>query len=761
MTPLERRLDSRRLVAGETLNPGAVRRAFNAYGEGRVVTYLVGKARHSNAPFGQGLHKEIVEVVRQRRQFAPDFSGLFRHYHEAEDENATRTLIAWLLALEMSGERDRETGAERVVDGLKPYLASRDAKVTMHASDLIRRCMAMIDLERPDFGGAGGPVTRARPPVAVIEDFAVAAADGGEVATGSEGDRTVAEAGSVRAARWIIARIVLPADPDRALAGLKANALNSVEVEVATPRDGWLAAVGTSANESIDATLEQGRVHQLKVLFEAPSLELVQAQPIELPAAGPSSRAVFAFQAPKPGTPIEARVTLLHNDRPLQSASLRAFAFADPATVPEGFQASLTLGVVRPGTEGLDQREPADVTIVAGRVGNDAHAAAVSGDALVRFDRDRLDASANEIRSLLRDLSDNPADYAGVEAPRSVELLRNLAHHGRELFREVGEPLIESRPGHLFERIVVLVTDHDTFIPLEFVYDLPIPSRTAGLCRNWEAALRDGRCDEAHHPQGERPGQVTVVCPIGFWALRKVIERQILDFEDDEELKGHDFAIHSEPSAAMEFLDDFTGALFAWSGRVNDGVPGQSDAVLAALNEVTNGMAQPAANWVEWTSAVSQRRPPLLVLLSHTIVEGGIQALEIGPNNAPERLRRSELERGYVRGTRELGPVVLLLGCDTASDQKKGRSFVSAFKREGAALVVGTVAPVLGRNAGPVAAGLVRELRAAMSESSTQAPVSFGQAMRRVRRKLLAEGQLTSLCLTSFGDIDWRLAPRG
>jgi hypothetical protein len=73
---------------------------------------------------------------------------------------------------------------------------------------------------------------------------------------------------------------------------------------------------------------------------------------------------------------------------------------------------------------------------------------------------------------------------------------------------------------------------------------------------------------------------------------------------------------------------------------------------------------------------------------------------------------------------------------------------------------VGTLAPVLGEHAAPVASALVRELRAiaghrngaASGEGST-----IGDAMLRVRRRLLAKGQLSALCITSFGDADWQL----
>ena len=192
---------------------------------------------------------------------------------------------------------------------------------------------------------------------------------------------------------------------------------------------------------------------------------------------------------------------------------------------------------------------------------------------------------ADRIRTALRKLADDAASFtAGLTADASVALLRQLAFQGRDLYDLVGKPLEDARPGAPLDRIQVVVTDTEAFIPVEFIYDLPAPTLDAGLCANARKALRDGRCDPANHPDGDLPGTSSVVCPIGFWALRKVVERQVVGTRDDDALKDRDFAIRAEVTAERPALDALTHAVVAWSDRVDLGVEGQSKLVVKALS---------------------------------------------------------------------------------------------------------------------------------------------------------------------------------
>jgi hypothetical protein len=61
---------------------------------------------------------------------------------------------------------------------------------------------------------------------------------------------------------------------------------------------------------------------------------------------------------------------------------------------------------------------------------------------------------------------------------------------------------------------------------------------------------------------------------------------------------------------------------------------------------------------------------------------------------------------------------------------------------------------VLGQRAAPVARAIATELAAA---SKRRRPIATGDLLLAIRRKLLAKGELTALCLTAFGDADWQV----
>lgn len=79
---------------------------------------------------------------------------------------------------------------------------------------------------------------------------------------------------------------------------------------------------------------------------------------------------------------------------------------------------------------------------------------------------------------------------------------------------------------------------------------------------------------------------------------------------------------------------------------------------------------------------------------------------------------------------------------------------VREFQKLKTAIVLGTLAQILGRHAAPLARELVTQLLAV-----NDAEADFGTLMRRVRRRMLARGYLLALCLVALGDAEWRLTP--
>jgi hypothetical protein len=96
---------------------------------------------------------------------------------------------------------------------------------------------------------------------------------------------------------------------------------------------------------------------------------------------------------------------------------------------------------------------------------------------------------------------------------------------------------------------------------------------------------------------------------------------------------------------------------------------------------------------------------------------------------------------------------VLLFGCTTSSPEIGYLGFVPAFLGKHAAVVVGTVAKVLGRQTGPVAQQFLREAVAGQGKD-----VPLGEVMRRTRGSMLLAGNVMGLTLTAYGNSDWLLA---
>lgn len=574
--------------------------------------------------------------------------------------------------------------------------------------------------------------------------------------------------------RWILARVFDLSGrgrPTRPTPAYRANAEHEVEVMIGAAQADFMVARGPSATDSIDSMLPAGRTHELTVAFLIPALGVQQMGKLTLPPTGPTPRsATFRFTAGPAGTPIEALINLIHRGRILQTAILSGRAVADPARVPADAALALRLQIVVPGLGDLERREPFDATMVVTRRADGGAAATAVPDAApgqtpsVVFDQPQLDAAVQGIRDTLRGFVDDPAAFKGrLDSPASVALLRGLANAGVVLHRAIGRQIVAGLPGRDLTRLQIVQIDPTAFIPVEFVYDLPAPANDAGLCKNWRKALDGARCEPEHHPVDDVLGDLEVVCPSGFWSISKVIERQVVKEVAASDLKGGRFAIRAEPSTERPRLTAPSAALFAWSEILDRIVPDTSVKLLKLLNGATGNHAVSVKTWRDWAVAISQRRPPLLVLLSHT-TDDAPAALEIGPEpgDRPERAERRALGQvndKLVKGDPQDTPVLFLLGCDTAIADRALYSFVAGFRDAGAAVVVGTITPVHGELAAAVVGRLVQALVAAAKQKT--AAVRFGELMRDGRRQLLADGHLTALCAASFGDADWLVGGKG
>lgn len=509
--------------------------------------------------------------------------------------------------------------------------------------------------------------------------------------------------------------------------------------------------------------LPDDRPIELRVAFaELDGERRTRTATIVLPPTGAARPHRFFFQPTAPGM-FRARIILSYKNRILQTAVLTA-----PVNAPSRAAASAatrgatsrrivlrTEAVVRPGLAELRHRRPFGVALVhnhddAGTPGGTA----LAGGRAVPLQLGDIGPTVDTIRSLLSDAAQDPASYGPtLDADATVALLFKLAHQG-VLLRDdlLGRPAIADLVAGA-ERIQILSASANDILPLEFAYDFPTPARPPKLCPNARQALLDGHCDgRDHHEDAE--GHIDVVCPAGFWAITRVIERHVADpdaLARDGGGAPHELA--SEPMRDRDRLTGLTGAVFAASARVDSLVPGSSTLVETTLAEMTGGRSTRVRTWGDWVKTVGEARPSLLVLLAHNVRDDltATSSLEI---ETDERRDASDITSRFIAPDSEPGtpPLVFLLGCDTAKADMQYQTFVSRFRQVGAAIVVGTISTVAGSHAAGVAASLSRAVKRP-DEVKWQ---TFGDLLRDVRRSLLADGEVMALSLTAYGDADWQ-----
>jgi hypothetical protein len=527
-----------------------------------------------------------------------------------------------------------------------------------------------------------------------------------------------------------------------------------LKVRVGEPSAGW--AQGDAPAPLADLERDQRR-HRLRVIFDPLDGKTEpQTRRIDLPPTGDSSTCQFEVVSLTDGT-LQGRLILAFRSRVLQTARVRA--------TTKGAEIEIET-VVRPGLAGLSTRRAFDIALVHNHLaGGGTHVTAFAG----RWTTARavnLDTSIDAIRAFLSAAARRARVHSGLSSRPTVELLVNLARQGFRLRTLI---IPEDDPDGLGDprrtrRVQVVSARAEAFFPVEIFYDfLPPKPVGATLCRNAAKALETGQCDtETFHGEPALNGTIGVVCPAGFWSMNRVIERYASPSQVIPNLEGHDFGVRSEPVGLRNVLGDLSHALFAWSNLVTSA---DAQTVLAALSSLPNGTPKIAATWNKWLELIKASGPGLLVLLSHTDVIPAMRdsALVIAEK---DQCFATTFGRQFVRDAARPdatpddrpGPVVFLLGCDTIHAWSQYQSFVTLFRENHAALVIGTVGSVAARHAPSVAVKLIEQLAARTSPGAAAPAETIGDILLTARQQLLKTGEVMALALSSYGDADWRLS---
>lgn len=551
-------------------------------------------------------------------------------------------------------------------------------------------------------------------------------------------------------ARWVQVELRALNDPEPLLLRLwRSDAAHTCDVWIGSEAEGVRAP---TIFPEADLPAASGG-HELTVVFaELGGRRTTSTATIRLPHKGRSDKARFYFWPH--GNMFRARIIVLFRNRVLQTALLEA-SVGDSALDGPSEIRLITEAAVRPNLEDLEKRRSFGVALVLNHDEVGRGGTAVRGGRAVPLDLGNVQPAIDKIVDRLSRIAYEQEKFRdGLDSAETVKLLYRLALQGVLLHDDLmnRQRLVEVLGDT--DRIQVLATDPNQVLPLEFVYEFPAPS-SPKLCPNAKAALLKGECDPRHHHVANN-GLADVVCPAGFWGMQRIIERHLAD---PEGLAGKGpYQIASEPTTGRDSLSGLQGALFAASHLVEKSREGATLDVENVLASATSDRSKRARTWDEWVDVVRADVPSLLVLLAHSSrdAEADQAALQI---EEAEMCLEAHINQAFVRGGDAPPPLVFLLGCDTAVVSYEYQTFVTRFRNAGAALVVGTLATIAGRHAADLAMGLVTALESA--GTGARSWTAFGDLLRDVRRRLLADGHVMALCLTAYGDADWKFPTQG
>lgn len=516
----------------------------------------------------------------------------------------------------------------------------------------------------------------------------------------------------------------------------RAEAVHAVDVFIAPPTSNAIPASQRFPDEALS---ERDKEHQLLVVFTDLALRTeAQSGFIALPPTGPSSTYRFTLQTGPAGTPVRARLAVLHRQRVLQTAVLRGAVMTAPDETSADNRITLDVEtMVHARIDDLDSRRPFDAALVINHTDeSEDRLTFVTPERVVIKPSGNSRGRAQAIRATLENSVTQGVTISTMRDQHVEELLFDLAHQGTELYKFLnrigtGPALKEAN------RIQIVEVQTETYFPLEFVYERWAPDDGAPICPGAEDSLPTGKC-AASCPKPGSDRETTVICPLAFWGLSKEIERQVAMQATDD------------GATTQLRLGRLESATLAASNRVDAAAAGMIASVEQAISAALDKPVGRRRTWTEWRSAIISERPDLLVLLPHTVQASGVGALDID-DVLP--LRVSQIRPPYVAVSGQERPIVLLLGCETAVADVPFQEFPASFLEAGAPMVVGTLTKILGRHAAPVAIELVTKL----VKRSNGPPSTFGQLMLDLRRELLAAGIPTALVVTAYGNTDWVL----
>lgn len=540
--------------------------------------------------------------------------------------------------------------------------------------------------------------------------------------------------------RWVQASL-FGGEGGRRTARVTPNATYALEVSISPQKTAALIAPGALDESSLPPS-QAG--HSLKIAFtplwrtDGKQVHAAQMQRVHLPAGGDSDKATFYFRTPEDARRVRARIVVLSDNRVLQTLMLAPGGTA----TSESARLDLTLESIVSadfGDQSVAPRFDASIVINDDNEGT-LGLTVIAGEQVEFFEPAQVGEIVKNINKSLGALNTGSASAGGamgLDDPELQQLLHSLAVNGRSLNSAIVEQsalrsLVSSRKIQFVEAVP------KGYFPIELAYEGRVPTFKAKLCPHARDALRD----ESVHTACEHAASTAHYCPAAFWGFSKCIERHT------EAATGqHKFA---QPTIKNDVLRPFSSVLFGASESVLKESIDPPVGIQAVVEK--HGMVYVRANgWDDWRADVLARSPSTLLLLPHSDRSAktfNVPALEI----SGDLYAIEGMESEYVIGPQSHRPLVMVLGCSTGLTGVSFVNSISQFRKAGAAVTVGTVALITGRQTVDFVEHFLDALRAAADSK-----LPFDEAFLRVKREMLAEGNPFVLSLVAYGDSGWRL----
>jgi hypothetical protein len=528
-----------------------------------------------------------------------------------------------------------------------------------------------------------------------------------------------------------------------------------IRVRIGPADEKWLALGNPFPDEKLPPNKKDWTLDV--ALTEPNHLHNALRNKIIYPITGASPECDFAF-IPSDNQFFEGRVTVLHRGRVLQTGILKGRVVENEGEILAGDTIAFSeIAQVRYDTTSLDTRRKFDLAIVENHSEDGTHRAqGVTDENAWLVDLSTCTPFIDEINATLSEAAHTTADFNGdLHSDYGSETMRALARSGYFLHKEIITNFKGDRQKMAEAEYLQLInTRIDSLVPFEFIYDFSFPNNTATTCSNWKEALTEQKppiseCKVNNcRKKAREMVECDFVCPLGFWGLSKVIERQIPEQSLEPRVQ-----VRPEPYPDHETISLYGPVLIGAHKNINPALkekPLVLDRIIQACKAQFGEPATEVPTWKEWTGQVKSLKPRVLILLSHTEGSGSTVSLEIGG----EALKCGQMNWHYVKPEDNdlYKPLVALIGCDTTGSGMRYGGAVSQFHSEGAAIVIGTIAEVFGQHAVRVAEMLVNRLKQGSPNNRR-----IGEVMQALKREALCEGLLMGLCLVAFGDADWIL----